>query len=78
MFHSADIYGAENGLVPVADDEDIQFCRNESVYETYICDETVYNLCVQLLHDGNLPLPCDSASCSDTYKLLRREIANML
>ena len=78
MFSVPELYGTENYMVPVEDDE-IEVCSENAVFRGAMsCDEDVYNMCILIMTEQNLTLGNDAYEALDLYLHLRGRIHAIL
>lgn len=78
MFSMPQLYGGEDKLQPVLEEE-IVVCKEECTPKgQYPCDETVFELCTLLMDENDWDVPLDAYAAAELYSLLRYEILDNL
>ena len=78
MYTMPGLYGFQDCLKPVSQQQ-IEACKDEvTLKERYPCDETVFQLACFIMNENNIDKPTDPDSAIELYTFLHTTIRNNL
>ena len=78
LYTLPELFGGEECICQV-DIHELEACEEVTSPKTnYTCDETIFQLCENLLEDNDMDMPNTASDCKALYVFLRRQITALV